>query len=69
MPALDTLTIEVVAETKSATSKINSLTRSLEALKNAMSGDNRGLKDLADSIGYMAESTEKLQTALYGHPR
>lgn len=63
MPALDTLTIEVVAETKSATSKINSLARSLEALKNAMSGDNRGLKDLADSIGYMAESTEKLQNA------
>ena len=63
MPALDTLTIEVVAETKSATSKINSLARSLETLKNAMSGDNRGLKDLADSIGYMAESTEKLQNA------
>lgn len=63
MPALDTLTIEVVAETKSATSKINSLAKSLEALKNAMSGDNKGLKDLADSIGYMAESTEKLQNA------
>ena len=60
MPALDTLTIEVVAETKSATSNINKLAKSMEALASAapsggaidsLTSSLRNLADAAMGIG------------------
>ena len=64
MPKLQTLELEIKQTiSNSRSNSLEKLAQQLETLRNVVSGDYKGLREVADSVGYLAESTEKIQNA------
>ena len=64
MPKLQTLELEIKQTiSNSRSTSLEKLAQQLETLRNVVSGDYKGLKEVADGVGYLAESTEKIQNA------
>ena len=61
MPDIDTLSIQITANSSSATKSLNALSKAVEKLKTATSGGFGNLSRLKNNISKLAESLEPLQ--------